>query len=105
MLYTNYLVSIIVPNFNHNFVYRKNLKRPNTSNHTKTNSYKNISEQLLTKALRIKRDGYVKKYTNPRKAETTTSEYIIQDLKQQAKKKLKIRLQNKQHKSTNYNNF
>ncbi len=49
---------------------------------------KNIPEQLLTKALRIKRDGYINKHINPRKAETTTPEYItvIQDLKQQAKK-------------------
>ncbi len=67
----------------------------------KTKTYQN---SCLQKALGIKRDGYVNKYTNPRKAETTTPEYItvIQDLKQQAKKKLKIRLQNKQHKSTNY---
>jgi hypothetical protein len=50
----------------------------------------------VQKALRIKRDGYVNKYTNPRKAETTTPEYItviqdlkIQDLKQQAKNSLR----------------
>jgi hypothetical protein len=50
---------------------------------TSTKTYQNI---CLQKAVRIKRHGYVNKYTNPRKAETTTSEYItvIQDLNQQA---------------------
>jgi hypothetical protein len=54
----------------------------------RTKTYQN---SCLQKALRIKRDGYVNKYTNPRKAETTTPEYItvIQDLKQQAKKSLR----------------
>ncbi len=48
------------------------------------------------KALQIKRDEYINKYTNPRKAETKTPEYIY------TSKKFKIQLQNKQHKSTNY---
>jgi hypothetical protein len=51
----------------------------------RTKTYQN---SCLQKSLRIKRDGYINKYTNPRKAETTTPEYIslIQDLKKQAKK-------------------
>jgi hypothetical protein len=57
----------------------------------RTKTYQN---SCLQKALRIKRDGYVNKYTNPRKAETTTPEYItvIQDLKQQAKKSLRFKI-------------
>ncbi len=60
----------------------------NVLNYTRTKTYQN---SCLQKALRIKRDGYVNKYTNPRNAETTTPEYItvIQDLKQQAKKNLR----------------
>jgi hypothetical protein len=39
---------------------------------------KNIPEEAAyKKALRIIRDGHVNKYSNPRKAETTTPEYII----------------------------
>jgi hypothetical protein len=59
----------------------------------RTKTYQN---SYLQKALRIKRDGYDNKYTNPRKAETKTQEYVtvIQELK--------IRLQSKQHNSTKY---
>jgi hypothetical protein len=51
----------------------------------RTKTYQN---SCLQKALRIKRDGFVNKYTNQRKAETTTPEYItvIQDLNSTLKK-------------------
>ena len=44
-------------------------------------STKTYQNSCLQKVLRIKRDKYFNKYTNPRKAETTTPEYItiIQD--------------------------
>ncbi len=67
----------------------------------RTKTYQN---SCLQKALRIKRDGFVNKYTNPRKAETTTPEYItvIQDLKQQSKKSLRSDYKASSSKQTNY---
>ena len=40
-----------------------------------TNKYQN---SCLQSALRMKRDGYKDKYTNPRRAEATTDEYLVE---------------------------
>ena len=40
----------------------------------KTNKYQN---SCLQSALRMKRDGYKNKYTNPRRTEATTEEYLV----------------------------
>jgi hypothetical protein len=55
---------------------------------TNTNKYQN---SCLQSALRMKRDGYKNKYTNPRRAEATTEEYIleIQTIKKAKDKKPK----------------
>ena len=59
-------------------------------NVAKTLKYQN---SCLQQTLRLLRDGYTNKYSNPRRQEATTSEYIIQINKQKAPK----RLQNKPH--------
>ena len=40
----------------------------------KTNKYQN---SFLQSALRMKRDGHKNKYTNPRRTEATTEEYLV----------------------------
>ena len=41
----------------------------------RTNKYQ---QSCLQKCIRIKRDSYANKYTNPRKPETTTAEYAVE---------------------------
>jgi hypothetical protein len=43
--------------------------------HTNTTQYQN---SVLQKSLRIIRDGYVNRYTNPRRIETTTAAYHVE---------------------------
>ena len=59
---------------------------------TNTSKYQN---SCLQTALRMKRDGYKNKYTNPRRAEVTTNEYLveIQTIKKTREKKNPKRLQ------------
>ena len=59
---------------------------------TNTNKYQN---SCLQTALQMKRDGYKNKYTNPRRVEVTTNEYLveIQTNKKNKRKKNPKRLQ------------
>jgi hypothetical protein len=55
----------------HRNKYNNNIIVPRTN----TTQYQN---QVLQKSLHIIRDGYVKKYMNPRRIETTTAAYHVE---------------------------
>jgi hypothetical protein len=44
-----------------------------------TSSKINLSSKETQKSLRVIRDGYVSKYTNPRRIETTTAAYHVEN--------------------------
>jgi hypothetical protein len=64
--------------------YNNNIIVPRTN----TTQYQN---SILQKSLRIIRDGYVNKYTNPRRIETTTAAYHVEIQVKLCKTRLKTK--------------